>query len=298
MRYVRRQRLRYSRSPGLARYRCNFFNQKNGIGAVFREIPSDILSVEQLGLPKVISRLAHLPKGLVLVTGPTGHGKSTTLAAIVDEANRTRKDHILTIEDPIEFVHQSNKCIINHREVGTHTKGFSQALRGALREDPDIIMVGEMRDLETMTLAMEAAMTGHLVFGTLHTLNAMKTVDRAIEMFPAHQQAQVRSTLADALRAVVSQTLFKRIDVKGRVAALEILIATPAVRNMIREAKTYQIISVMQTGKKYGMQTMDDAIMELLERRMVSPDDAYSNSIDKSKFVKYLRKPPSDFTEV
>ncbi len=284
--------------PGLARYRCNFFNQKNGIGAVFREIPSDILSVEQLGLPKVISRLAHLPKGLVLVTGPTGHGKSTTLAAIVDEANRTRKDHILTIEDPIEFVHQSNQCIINHREVGTHTKGFSQALRGALREDPDIIMVGEMRDLETMTLAMEAAMTGHLVFGTLHTLNAMKTVDRAIEMFPAHQQAQVRSTLADALRAVVSQTLFKRIDVKGRVAALEILIATPAVRNMIREAKTYQIISVMQTGKKYGMATMDDAIMGLLEKRMISPDDAYSNSIDKSKFVKYLRKPPSDFTEV
>jgi twitching motility protein PilT len=284
--------------PGLARYRCNFFNQKNGVGAVFREIPSDILSVEQLGLPKVITRLAHLPKGLVLVTGPTGHGKSTTLAAIVDEANRTRKDHILTIEDPIEFVHQSNKCIINHREVGTHTKGFSQALRGALREDPDIIMVGEMRDLETMTLAMEAAMTGHLVFGTLHTLNAMKTVDRAIEMFPAHQQAQVRSTLADALRAVVSQTLFKRIDIKGRVAALEILIATPAVRNMIREAKTYQIISVMQTGKKYGMQTMDDAIMDLLEKRMINPDDAYSNSIDKSKFLKYLRKPPSDFTEV
>ncbi len=284
--------------PGLARYRCNFFNQKNGVGAVFREIPSDILSVEQLGLPKVITRLAHLPKGLVLVTGPTGHGKSTTLAAIIDEANKTRKDHILTIEDPIEFVHKSQKCVINHREVGTHTKGFSQALRGALREDPDIIMVGEMRDLETMTLAMEASMTGHLVFGTLHTLNAMKTVDRAIEMFPAHQQAQVRSTLADALRAIVSQTLFKRIDVKGRIAALEILIATPAVRNMIREAKTYQIISVMQTGKKYGMQTMDDAIMGMLEKRQISPDDAYSNSIDKSKFLKFLRKPPSDFTEV
>jgi len=284
--------------PGLARYRCNFFNQKNGMGAVFREIPSDILSVEQLGLPKVITRLAHLPKGLVLVTGPTGHGKSTTLAAIVDEANRTRKDHILTIEDPIEFVHQSNKCVINHREVGTHTKGFSQALRGALREDPDIIMVGEMRDLETMSLAMEAAMTGHLVFGTLHTLNAMKTVDRAIEMFPAHQQTQVRSTLADALRAIVSQTLFKRVDVKGRVAALEILVATPAVRNMIREAKTYQIISVMQTGKKYGMQTMDDGIMDLLEKRMISPDDAYTNAIEKSKFLKFLKKPPSDFTEV
>lgn len=284
--------------PGLARYRCNFFNQKYGMGAVFREIPSDILSVEQLGLPKVITRLAHLPKGLVLVTGPTGHGKSTTLAAIVDEANKTRKDHILTIEDPIEFVHKSQKCVINHREVGTHTKGFKEALRGALREDPDIIMVGEMRDLETMTLAMEAAMTGHLVFGTLHTLNAMKTVDRAIEMFPANQQQQVRSTLADALRAVVSQTLFKRIDVKGRIAALEILVATPAVRNMIREAKTYQIISVMQTGKKYGMQTMDDAIMQMLDKRQISPDDAYSNSIDKSKFLKYLRNPPSDFTEV
>lgn len=284
--------------PGLARYRCNFFNQKYGMGAVFREIPSDILSVEQLGLPKVITRLAHLPKGLVLVTGPTGHGKSTTLAAIVDEANKTRKDHILTIEDPIEFVHKSQKCVINHREVGTHTKGFKEALRGALREDPDIIMVGEMRDLETMTLAMEAAMTGHLVFGTLHTLNAMKTVDRAIEMFPANQQQQVRSTLADALRAIVSQTLFKRIDVKGRIAALEILVATPAVRNMIREAKTYQIISVMQTGKKYGMQTMDDAIMQMLDKRQISPDDAYSNSIDKSKFLKFLRKPPSDFTEV
>jgi len=284
--------------PGLARYRCNFFQQKYGIGAVFREIPSEIMTCEQLGLPRVISRLAHLPKGLVLVTGPTGSGKSTTLAAIVDEANKTRKDHILTIEDPIEFVHRSQKCVINHREVGTHTKGFSQALRGALREDPDIIMVGEMRDLETIALAMEAAMTGHLVFGTLHTLNAMKTVDRVIEIFPATQQGQVRSTLADALKAVVSQTLFKRTDVKGRCAALEILIATPAVRNLIREGKTYQILSAMQTGKKYGMQTMDDAIMSYLDKKMISADDAYSNSIEKAKFLKYLRKPPSDFTEV
>ncbi len=284
--------------PGLARYRCNFFQQKYGIGAVFREIPSDIMSCEQLGLPKVISRLAHLPKGLVLVTGPTGSGKSTTLAAIVDEANKTRKDHILTIEDPIEFVHRSQNCVINHREVGTHTRGFGQALRGALREDPDIIMVGEMRDLETISLAMEAAMTGHLVFGTLHTLNAMKTVDRVIEIFPATQQGQVRSTLADALKAVVSQTLFKRTDVKGRCAALEILIATPAVRNLIREGKTYQILSAMQTGKKYGMQTMDDAILEFLDKRIISSDDAYSNSIEKSKFLKYLRRPPSDFTEV
>ena len=284
--------------PGLARYRCNFFQQKYGIGAVFREIPSDIMSCEQLGLPKVIARLAHLPKGLVLVTGPTGSGKSTTLAAIVDEANKTRKDHILTIEDPIEFVHRSQNCVINHREVGTHTRGFGQALRGALREDPDIIMVGEMRDLETISLAMEAAMTGHLVFGTLHTLNAMKTVDRVIEIFPATQQGQVRSTLADALKAVVSQTLFKRTDVKGRCAALEILIATPAVRNLIREGKTYQILSAMQTGKKYGMQTMDDAILEFLDKRIISSDDAYSNSIEKSKFLKYLRRPPSDFTEV
>jgi len=284
--------------PGLARYRCNFFQQKFGIGAVFREIPSEIMTCEQLGLPKVIGRLAHLPKGLVLVTGPTGSGKSTTLAAIVDEANKVRKDHILTIEDPIEFVHTSQKCVINHREVGTHTRSFSAALRGALREDPDIIMVGEMRDLETISLAMEAAMTGHLVFGTLHTINAMKTVDRVIEIFPATQQGQVRSTLADALKAVVSQTLFKRIDIKGRCAALEILIATPAVRNLIREGKTYQILSAMQTGKKFGMQTLDDAIMEYLEKKMISPDEAYSNSVEKSKFLKYLRKAPSDFTEV
>jgi len=283
--------------PGLARYRCNFFRQKYGVGAVFREIPSDIMTVEQLGLPSVIGRLAHLPKGLVLVTGPTGSGKSTTLAAIVDECNKTRKHHILTVEDPIEFVHKSQKCVINHREVGTHTKNFAAALRGALREDPDVIMVGEMRDLETVALAMEAAMTGHLVLATLHTMNAMKTVDRIIEIFPASQQGQVRSTLADALKAVVSQTLFKRIDVKGRCAALEILIATPAVRNLIRDSKTYQIISSMQTGKKYGMQTLDDAILALLEKRMISPDDAYSNAIEKAKFLKYLKKSPSDFTE-
>ena len=284
--------------PGLARYRCNFFEQKYGIGAVFREIPSDILTCDQLGLPKVISKLASLPKGLVLVTGPTGSGKSTTLAAIVDEANQTRSDHILTIEDPIEFVHKSKGCIINHREVGTHTKSFSAALRGALREDPDIIMVGEMRDLETISLAMEASMTGHLVFGTLHTMNAMKTVDRVVEIFPANQQGQVRSTLADALKAVVSQALFKRVDIRGRVAALEVLICTPAVRNLIREAKTYQIPSVMQTGKKYGMQTVDDAIMALLEKKKISAEDAYTNCIEKQKFVKFLRRPPTDFTEI
>ncbi|HBT97551.1 MAG TPA: type IV pili twitching motility protein PilT [Desulfobulbaceae bacterium] len=283
--------------PGLARYRCNFFQQKYGIGAVFREIPSEIMTAEQLGLPQVVTQLAHLPKGLVLVTGPTGSGKSTTLAAIIDEANRTRKDHIITIEDPIEFVHRSQKCIVNHREVGLHTRSFAAALRGALREDPDIIMVGEMRDLETIALAMEAAMTGHLVFGTLHTINAMKTVDRIVEIFPANQQGQVRSTLADALKAVVSQTLFRRMDIKGRIAGLEILIATPAVRNLIREAKTYQIVSAMQTGKKFGMQILDDVIQGFLDRNIISPDDAYSNAVEKARFVKYLRNPPSDFTE-
>ncbi len=283
--------------PGLARYRGNLFMQKNGIGAVFREIPSEILSCDQLGLPAVVSRLAALPKGLVLVTGPTGSGKSTTLAAVVDKANKTRKDHILTVEDPIEFVHKSYSCIVNHREVGLHTQSFAAALRGALREDPDIIMVGEMRDLETISLAMEAAMTGHLVFGTLHTLNANKTVDRIIEIFPADQQAQVRSTLADSLKAVVSQTLFKRIDKKGRCAALEILICTPAVRNLIREGKTYQIPSSMQTGKKYGMQTLDDAIMELLGKGWIDGEDAYINAIEKAKFVQYLKSPPADFTD-
>ncbi|PIE60030.1 MAG: type IV pili twitching motility protein PilT [Desulfobulbus propionicus] len=284
--------------PGLARYRCNFFQQKYGIGAVFREIPSTIMTVEQLGLPKVVAKLAGLPKGLVLVTGPTGSGKSTTLAAIMDECNRTRKDHVLTIEDPIEFVHKSQQCVINHREVGTHTKSFNAALRGALREDPDIILVGELRDLETITLAMEASMTGHLVFGTLHTINAMKTVDRVVEVFPANQQEQVRSTLADALRAVVSQTLFKRIDIKGRVAALEIMICTPAVRNLIREAKTFQIPSIMQTGKKYGMQLLDDAIMDLLQKKQISAEDAYMNCAEKARFVKYLKNPSLDFTEV
>ena len=283
--------------PGLARYRANFFMQKNGCAAVFREIPSTILTVEKLGLPPVIAKLANLPRGLVLVTGPTGSGKSTTLAAIIDEANRTRKDHIITIEDPIEFVHASQKCIVNHREVGNHTNSFSAALRGALREDPDIILVGELRDLETISLAIEAASTGHLVFGTLHTSSAAKTVDRAIEVFPATQQAQIRSTLADGIRAVIAQTLFKRVDIKGRVAALEILIATPAVRNLVRENKTYQINSMIQTGKKYGMLLLDDSIMALLEKGQISPDDAYNKANDKSRFRPFIKNPPSDFTD-
>jgi twitching motility protein PilT len=284
--------------PGLARYRANFFMQKNGIGAVFREIPSTIMTVEQLGLPAVISKLATLPRGLVLVTGPTGSGKSTTLAAIIDVANRSRKDHIITIEDPIEFVHQSQSCIVNHREVGIHTTTFGAALRGALREDPDIILVGEMRDLETIALAIEAASTGHLVFGTLHTTSAPKTVDRAIEVFPANEQAQIRSTLADGLRAIIAQVLFKRIDKKARCVALEILIANPAVRNLVREGKTHQIPSMIQTGRKYGMQLLDDAIMDLYNKGWISADEAYMKSNEKAKFRPLLTAPPADFTEV
>jgi twitching motility protein PilT len=283
--------------PGLARYRSNFFMQKNGVGAVFREIPSSIMTVEQLGLPSVISKLATLPRGLVIITGPTGSGKSTTLAAIIDEANRLRKDHIITVEDPIEFVHTSQGCIINHREVGMHTKSFANALRGALREDPDIILVGEMRDLETISLAIEAASTGHLVFSTLHTTSAAKTVDRIIEVFPANEQTQIRSTLADGLRAVIAQVLFKRIDQKSRIAALEVLIATPAVRNLIRESKTHQLASSMQTGKKYGMQLLDDAIMGLYNRGYIGADEAYAKANEKARFRPLLKSPPTDFTE-
>ncbi len=284
--------------PGLARYRANFFQQKFGVAAVFREIPSTILTCQDLGLPSVVSKLASLPRGLVLVTGPTGSGKSTTLAAIIDEANRSRKDHIITVEDPIEFVHTSQSCVVNHREVGIHTKSFSAALRGALREDPDIILVGELRDLETISLAVEAASTGHLVFGTLHTTSAPKTVDRIIEVFPSSEQMQIRSTLADGLRAVIAQVLFKRIDKKGRCAALEILIANSAVRNLIRESKTFQIPSMIQTGKKYGMQLLDDAIMELLNKGWISAEEAYNKSNDKSKFRPFLKTAPTDFTEV
>ncbi len=283
--------------PGLARYRANFFMQKNGVGAVFREIPSKIMTADQLGLPPVIPKLATLPRGLVLVTGPTGSGKSTTLAAIIDVANRERKDHIITVEDPIEFVHQSQGCIVNHREVGMHTRDFSAALRGALREDPDVILVGELRDLETISLAIEAASTGHLVFGTLHTSSAPKTVDRIIEVFPSTEQAQIRSTLSDSLRAVVAQTLFKRVDKVGRVAALEILIATPAVRNLIREGKSHQIPSMIQTGKKYGMQLLDDAIMELYQKGVISPDEAYAKANDKARFKPFIKGAPADFTE-
>jgi len=275
--------------PGLARYRANYFEQKYGVAAVFRQIPDTILTTEQLGLPRVLNKLPLYPKGLVLVTGPTGSGKSTTLAALVDYANTHRKDHILTIEDPVEFVHKSRICIINHREVGLHTRSFTAALRAALREDPDIIMVGEMRDLETISLAVEAASTGHLVFGTLHTQSAAKTVDRIIDVFPHDQQEQIRATLADSLQAVVAQTLFKRRDTRGRCAALEILIATPAVRNLIRDGKTFQIPTVLQTGKKFGMQSLDDAILDHLEKGRINPEDAYLHCLDKARFRAFLR---------
>jgi twitching motility protein PilT len=282
--------------PGMARYRANFFNQKYGCAAVFRQIPSKVLSAEQLGLPPILMKAAMLRKGLVLVTGPTGSGKSTTLAGIIDHANKNRKDHILTVEDPIEFVHESQGCIVNHREVGLHTKSFGAALRGALREDPDIILVGEMRDLETIRLAVEAAATGHLVFGTLHTTNAAKTVDRVIEVFPAEEQAQIRNTLSTSLRIVVAQNLFKRVDVKGRCAALEILVCNNAIANLIRDAKTFQIPSAMQTGKKLGMQTLDDAILDLLNKKWIAPEEAYEKAIDKTRFIPLLKTPPDELS--
>ncbi len=281
--------------PGVARYRANFFNQKYGVAAVFRQIPSTVLTVEQLGLPPIMKKFASLNKGLVLVTGPTGSGKSTTLAAVVDYANKTRKDHIITVEDPIEFVHKSQNCLINHREVGLHTRSFAAALRGALREDPDVILVGEMRDLETIDLALTAAATGHLVFGTLHTPSAAKTIDRVIDVFPAGQQNQIRNTLSEALKGVIAQNLFKRVDIKGRVAALEILVVTPAIANLIREAKTFQIPGMLQVGKKYGMQTLDDAIMDLLNKKQISPEDAYHRCLDKNKFRPLLKNPPEEW---
>ncbi|GAB4270368.1 MAG: type IV pilus twitching motility protein PilT [Deferrisomatales bacterium] len=273
---------------GVARFRANYFRQKYGVAAVFRMIPSKVLTCDQLGLPDAVRRMARLKKGLVLVTGPTGSGKSTTLAAIIDEANRTRRDNIITIEDPIEFVHESQGCLVSHREVGAHTRSFAAALRAALREDPDILLVGEMRDKETVALAIEAAATGHLVFGTLHTQNAAKTVDRVIEVFTAEEQPQIRSTLADSLKGVVAQNLFRRIDGGGRVAALEVMIVTPAISNLIREGKTYQIPSAIQTGKKHGMQSLDGAIMELLDQKLVDPREAYDKAVNKELFARFL----------
>ena len=285
--------------PNISRFRANYFNQKNGVSAVFRQIPSTVLSFEDFEkfdapLPPVLKKFAMLHKGLVLVTGPTGSGKSTTLAAMVDYANKNRKDHILTVEDPIEFVHESKQCLVNHREVGIHTKSFTSALRGALREDPDIILVGEMRDLETIELALTAASTGHLVFGTLHTSSAAKTVDRIIDVFPADQQNKIRATLSEALKGVIAQNLFKRVDKKGRVAALEILVFTTAIANLVREGKTHQIPGMIQVGKKLGNQPLDDAIMDHLKMKRISPEDAYDKCLDRKKFRPFLKTPPED----
>ncbi|WP_243358205.1 type IV pilus twitching motility protein PilT [Fundidesulfovibrio terrae] len=283
--------------PGLSRYRVNFFLQSRGIAAAFRTIPERVLSLEELGMPPILKEFCKLPKGLVLVTGPTGSGKSTTLAAMIDFINTQRQEHILTIEDPIEFLHQPKNCLINQREVGRDTKSFTSALRGALREDPDVILVGEMRDLETIRLALEAAETGHLVFSTLHTISASKTVDRIIEVFPGDQQEQIRSALSESLRGVVAQTLFKRVDKPGRAAALEILVALPSVRNLIREKRTFQINSVIETGKNQGMQTLDEAIMELHTARKISAEDAYNKAVQKSRFKELLPQPPSGLDE-
>jgi len=266
----------------LARFRVNVFKQHRGESAVFRTIPSKIPTFDQLSLPRVFKDIAALEKGLVLVTGPTGSGKSTTLAAIIDYINDTVKEHILTIEDPIEFLHTSKKCLLNQRELGPHTKSFSAALRSALREDPDTILVGEMRDLETIQLALTAAETGHLVFATLHTSSAPDTVDRIIDVFPAGQQNQVRSMLSGSLQAVISQALFKRRDGKGRIAGFEVMIATPAIRNLIRENKIAQIPSMIQTSKGIGMQTMEAACNELIAKNLVTRDEVsfyLSNSL-------------------
>ena len=259
--------------PNIARFRVNAFNQNRGAGAVFRAIPSEVLTMEDLGMGQVFRDISLLPRGLVLVTGPTGSGKSTTLAAMVDYVNDNRSDHILTIEDPIEFVHKSKSCLVNQREVHRDTMGFSEALRSALREDPDIILVGEMRDLETIRLALTAAETGHLVFGTLHTTSAAKTIDRVIDVFPADEKAMVRSMLSESLQAVISQTLLKRKS-GGRVAAHEIMRGTSAIRNLIREGKVAQMYSAIQTGQAVGMQTMDQCLQSLVDKRVVSVEAA------------------------
>jgi twitching motility protein PilT len=274
--------------PGVARFRVNVFRDNRGVGAVLRQIPSKIMTFEQLSLPPVLKAFCDMPKGLVLVTGPTGSGKSTTLAAMVDYINRSRADHIITMEDPIEFVHPNQKCLINQREVGGHTTSFGRALRAALREDPDIALVGEMRDLETIALALETANTGHLVFATLHTNSAISSVDRVIDMFPANQQAQIRSVFADVLKGVVSQTLVKKRG-GGRVAAIEVMVVNYAVQNLIREHKTVQITSVMQTGKAAGNQMLGDELARLVEERKVDYEEAYFAAVDKDDFQRRFR---------
>lgn len=270
---------------GTGRFRCNFFYQNRGIGAVFRLIPSDIITLEQLKLPPVLNTIANFNKGLVLVTGPTGSGKSTTLAAMIDYINETRDAHIITIEDPLEFVHPNKKCLITHREIGTHARSFSEALKVASRENPDIILVGEMRDLETISLALTCAELGILVFGTLHTNSAAKTIDRIINAFPTDQQAQTRTMLADSLRAVIAQQLLKTADGSGRCAANEILIGSTALASMIREGKISQISSFIQTGTSVGMQTMDQHLKQLIAEGKITREAAYEKAIDKSLFM-------------
>ncbi|MGB1262361.1 MAG: type IV pilus twitching motility protein PilT [Cognaticolwellia sp.] len=272
--------------PNLARFRVNAFNQNRGPAAVFRTIPSKILSLEDLGCPEIFRDISDFPRGLVLVTGPTGSGKSTTLAAMVDYINKHKHDHILTIEDPIEFVHENHSCLINQREVHRDTLSFSAALRSALREDPDVILVGEMRDLETIRLAMTAAETGHLVFGTLHTTSAPKTIDRIIDVFPGEEKDMVRSMLSESLRAVISQTLIKKVG-GGRVAAHEIMMGVPAIRNLIREDKIAQMYSAIQTGMSHGMQTMDQCLQNLVNRGMITRQDAMEKAQDKNQFMGY-----------
>ena len=274
---------------GLARFRANVFADRRGPGAVFRVIPTKILTAEQLGLSSHILQLCQLNKGLVLVTGPTGSGKSTTLCAMIDHINQTRQDHIITIEDPIEFVHPNKKCLINQREVRTHTDSFRDALRAALREDPDIILVGELRDLETVAIAIETAETGHLVFGTLHTTTAASTVDRVIDQFPADRQEQIRIMLSESLRGVIAQTLCRKIG-GGRAAALEVLIATQAISNLIREGKTFQIPSMMQVGKAVGMVALNDALLELVTKKLVAPEEALAKAVDKPGFEAALKR--------
>jgi twitching motility protein PilT len=272
-----------------ARYRVNYFFQRTGYGAVFRIIPYEIATIEQLNLPPVLKKLAFLRGGLVLVTGPTGSGKSTTLAAIIDLINQTQRRHIVTIEDPIEFVHRNNQSIITHREIGEHTKDFASALRGVFRQDSDVVLVGEMRDLETISLALSAAATGTLVYGTLHTNSAAKTIDRIIDVFPADQQEQIRIMLSESIKAIVAQQLLRRKDGRGRIAVNEILLGSPALSNLIREGKVEAIVNLIQSGRAQGMQTMDEGIERLLKQHIVDPEDAYVKSVDKRRFEHYLQ---------
>jgi twitching motility protein PilT len=274
---------------GIGRFRGNLFVDRKGPGGVFRIIPSKIMTAEDLGLSPEILDLCRLPKGLVLVTGPTGSGKSTTLCALIDYINRTRADHIITIEDPLEFVHENKKCLVNQRQVGDHTDSFKDALRAALREDPDVVLVGELRDLETMAIAIETAETGHLVFGTLHTSSAHGTIDRIINQFPSERQQQIRMMLADGLKGVISQMLCKKIG-GGRVPALEVMIASPSISNLIREGKTFQIPSIMQSGKKLGMCLMNDSFLDLVKKQLIRPEDAYAKALDKAGLLGQFKR--------